>query len=46
MIASLFRRNRGADYDITEDSISAKSAIQFVSSSAISAAQTDDDEDE
>lgn len=44
MIASLFKRSRGEEYEVTEDTISAKSSIQFVSSSAILATQTDDDE--
>jgi hypothetical protein len=43
MIASLLKRERGQDYDITEDTISAKSSIQFVSSTVL-LTQTDDDE--
>jgi hypothetical protein len=43
MIASLFKRKRSQDYEITEDTISAKSAIQFVSSTILTT-QTDDDE--
>lgn len=45
MIASLLKRERGQDYDITEDTISARSSIQFVSSSAILATANDEDDE-
>lgn len=44
MLASLLKRERKLEYQITEDTIAAKSAIQFASSSAILAVQNDDDE--
>ena len=44
MLASLLKRERNLEYQITEDTIAAKSAIQFVSSSAILAVQNDDEE--
>jgi hypothetical protein len=47
MLARLLRMERSRDSDtteITEDDISAKSALQFTAASAIFAAQTDDDE--
>ncbi len=46
MLANLLKRGRNLDYEFTEDDLSAKSSIQFVSSSAIFATQlSDDDED-
>ena len=47
MLARLLRMERNRDSDkteITEDDISAKSALQFTAASAIFAVQTDDDE--
>lgn len=44
MISSLLGREKKLDLEITEDSISARSSIQFVTSSAILTTQTDDDE--
>ena len=47
MLARLLRMERNRDSDkteITEDDISAKSALQFTAASAIFATQTDDDE--
>jgi hypothetical protein len=44
MLASLLRRERKIDEEITEDVISARSSIQFVASSALLSTQNDDDE--
>lgn len=44
MLASIIRRERQLAYEVTEDTIAAKSAIQFVSATAIVGLQTDDDE--
>lgn len=44
MIASLLGRQKKLDLEITEDTISAKSAIQFVTSTTVFTTQTDDDD--
>jgi hypothetical protein len=45
MLASILKRERKIAYEITEDTIAAKSAIQFVSSSVVLSLQTDDEDD-
>jgi len=45
MLAFLLKRERQISTEITEDAISAKSAIQFVTSTTVLATQTDDEED-
>jgi len=45
MLASLLKRERKIAYEITEDTISAKSAIQFVTSTTVLTAQTDEDDE-
>lgn len=45
MLASLLKRERGVLYELTEDTISAKSAIQFLSTSSLLTAISDDDDE-
>ena len=44
MLASLLKKKRKLDEELTEDIISARSSIQFVASSALLSIQNDDDE--
>ena len=44
MVASLLRGVRKQDQEITEDSITARTSIQFVASSTALTTQNDDDE--
>lgn len=45
MLAHLLGREGKLDAEVTEDNISAKSSIQFISSSAIFGSQSDDDDE-